>query len=314
MANNNTSRKFRNITGVCDNPTLTRRFDKIAGTIKRNAKSMKGVLVNLQLVPEGVVCLVHPVVNTEDFPPGLALNNSGAIGHDLLSDPERVFHAEESLEKGDLATVGPIPLVQCQGCDPIVEQALIARLPILVEGHSITTHDGQVLPERWGFAVALINWRALVEKTHLYEEFQTRGWAFRLTRVDRTLVDDATTANTIQAYDRQVVVLAESPDFWNKYHDPKNNHVVESQLDTTDNEWTIEVAYSLEDSPALKAGSMAAIVLVAFLIAGLAGVVLYQKQLHSDLVQAHLERAELSARAERDLNDFIAHEVRTLVS
>lgn len=294
--------KFRNITGVCDDPTLTQRFEDVAGTIKQNAINMKGVLVNLQLVPEGVVCLLHPVVNTEDFPPGRAMNNSGAIGHDLLSDPQRVFHAEESLVNGELVTVGPIPLVQCQGCDPIVEQAFIARLPILMDHHNITTSEGHLLPRRWGFAVALINWRALVEKTYLYEEFAARGWAFRLTRVDQTFNADT------QEYQENVVVLAETPDFTHKF---ANNQVVESKLDTTDSQWTIVVGYTLELPAAWKTGFIALIVMVAGLIAGLAFMVLYQKQVHSELVKINLERAELSARSERDLNDFIAHEVRT---
>ena len=76
----------RNVTGVCDDPRLVKRFEKIAGDIKRNAR-MDGILVNLQLVPDAVVCLVHPVNNTEDFPPGIYMDNSGAIGHDLLNDP-----------------------------------------------------------------------------------------------------------------------------------------------------------------------------------------------------------------------------------
>ncbi|CAB9523858.1 Adaptive-response sensory-kinase SasA [Seminavis robusta] len=304
MADNNTSIKFRNVSGVCDDPTLTDRFHRIASTIKKNALHMQGVLVNLQLVPEGVVCLLHPEVNYEDFPPGKFMNNTGAIGHDLIADPQRRFHAEESLKAGVLKTVGPIPLVQCQGCHPVVEQAFIARLPIVMDGHDIVAHDGTVLKRRWGFAVALINWAVLVEKTYLHEEFAVRGWGFRLSRQDYTFDSD------LDEYIVKTVTLAETPDFDYMASHPHQHQVVEEHLDTTDSEWTIQVAYSLDASPAWRIVSYIAIVTVSLLISLLASTVLFQKQVHSELVKANLVRAELSARAERDLNDFMSHEIK----
>jgi hypothetical protein len=36
----------------------------------------------MQLAPQGVVSLVYPLVNTEDFSDGKFLDNSGAIGCD----------------------------------------------------------------------------------------------------------------------------------------------------------------------------------------------------------------------------------------
>eukprot|EP00550_Attheya_septentrionalis_P011484 CAMPEP_0198299292 /NCGR_PEP_ID=MMETSP1449-20131203/44178_1 /TAXON_ID=420275 /ORGANISM="Attheya septentrionalis, Strain CCMP2084" /LENGTH=184 /DNA_ID=CAMNT_0044000799 /DNA_START=94 /DNA_END=645 /DNA_ORIENTATION=+ len=46
----------RNVTGVCDDESMLKRFNKIASGIKRNAK-MEGILVNLQLAPQAVVCM-----------------------------------------------------------------------------------------------------------------------------------------------------------------------------------------------------------------------------------------------------------------
>ena len=68
----------RNITGVCDDPLLWERFTHIASTLKRNAH-MEGVLVNLQLAPQGVVCLLHPLNNTEDFQDGIFMDNTGTF-------------------------------------------------------------------------------------------------------------------------------------------------------------------------------------------------------------------------------------------
>ena len=66
----------RNITGVCDDPLLWERFTHIASSLKRNAQ-MEGVLVNLQLAPQAVVCLLHPLNNTEDFEDGIFMDNKG---------------------------------------------------------------------------------------------------------------------------------------------------------------------------------------------------------------------------------------------
>jgi hypothetical protein len=46
-----------------------------------------GVLLNLQLSPASIVCLVYPLVNTEDFPEGISMNSSGVVGLDLFNDP-----------------------------------------------------------------------------------------------------------------------------------------------------------------------------------------------------------------------------------
>ena len=48
----NTTKAYRNVTGVCDQPELVERFTHIAAAVKRNAK-MDGVLHNIQLAPEG---------------------------------------------------------------------------------------------------------------------------------------------------------------------------------------------------------------------------------------------------------------------
>jgi hypothetical protein len=99
----------RNVTGVCDDPDVLERYTDIASTIKRNA-NMEGVLVNIQLVPYEVVCLVHPLINTEDFPEGIVMNNTGSIGLDLLTDPVRQSYGESVVRAEDIIIIGPIPL------------------------------------------------------------------------------------------------------------------------------------------------------------------------------------------------------------
>lgn len=154
---------------------------------------MEGVLVNVQLAPQGVVCLLHPLINTEDFPPGVMMNNTGAQGHDLLMDPARKFIAEATIPQDDIVIAGPLTLRQCNDCDPIVSRAFIVRLAIAMEGHEIEV-AGETY-EKWGFAVVLINWGALIDRSGVYEKFAELGYDFQLTRTDR-IVDQDTGAVT----------------------------------------------------------------------------------------------------------------------
>jgi hypothetical protein len=38
---------------------------------------------------------------------------------------------------------------------------------------------------KWGFAVAIINWNVLVEKSGVFEVFRQEGLEFQLTRTDK---------------------------------------------------------------------------------------------------------------------------------
>ena len=97
----------RNITGVCDDAVLWERFTKIASALKRNA-NMEGILVNLQLAPEGVLCLLHPLNNTEDFEEGIFMDNTGGWGMDFLADPTSKYLSGEAMKAGTLTIAGPI--------------------------------------------------------------------------------------------------------------------------------------------------------------------------------------------------------------
>jgi signal transduction histidine kinase len=291
----------RNVTGVCDRPDLVQRFSEIAATIKRNSK-MEGVLVNIQLAPEAVVCLLHPLNNTEDFPDGVFMDNTGALGHDLLADPERRVIAQETLLADKVTIAGPLSLKQCRDCDPTVEKAFIARLPI---DHAMD-FDGKART-RWGFAVALINWEELIGRSNIYETFSERDLEFQLTRTDRIL--DARTGNSSE----QVVLLAGSDGFLSR-----QQRFVTTALDTTNNEWIMTVGYNFESLPTWKVAAATATVLVSLCITVLVYTILMQKQIHSELIAEKsallVESARKAASDERELNDFIAHEVRNPLS
>jgi hypothetical protein len=191
------SETHRNVTGICDDPTLVARFSKIAATINLNA-GMEGVLLNLQLVPDAVVCLVYPLNNMEAFPSSGFVDKTDAIGHDLLADPTRKIIAEATLASGEIVISDPLSLRQCDGCHPAVERAFIARLPLpslmtdeerkLRLGNGTSPTAGQY--QKWGFVVALIDWNALIEKSGIYETFENGHLEFRMTQTNPAAKDN----------------------------------------------------------------------------------------------------------------------------
>jgi hypothetical protein len=60
--------------------SVAARFNEIARRIKEVDWHWGKMLLSMQLAPQGVVSLVYPLVNTEDFSDGKFLDNSGDIG------------------------------------------------------------------------------------------------------------------------------------------------------------------------------------------------------------------------------------------
>jgi len=284
-------RTHRNLTGVCDDPGLVSRFDGIAAAIKRHAK-MEGILVNLQLAPQAVVCLLYPMNNTEDFEGGEFLDSTGAWGLDLLSAPNMRGIAEESLPSDEVGIAGPLGLVQCPDCDPF----FIARLAIDYDGNVIEVDN--VPYKKWGFATALINWKKLVEDSGIYQQFEERWFDFQLTRTDR--IYDATSAS----YTANVVVLAETAGF--AAADLERS--VQTELKTTNNLWEITVVYD-RHAVSWEGWVVAVCVVVSLLIAILVYVVLLQQRSRTVLKGAALAQ-EAKTETERNMTAYFAHELR----
>ena len=289
----------RNVSGVCDEPALVERFDEIASVIKKNAK-MQGILVNLQFAPMGVVCLLHPLNNTEDFPPGVWMDNNPARGLDLFEAPTMKFIAETAIKQDEMTIAGPLRLMQCaEGCNAQVEQAFIVRLPISMPEYEITV-DGQSYP-RWGFATALINWEALVVQSGIYESFADLNTEFQLTRTDRKY--DATS----DSYQNVKVVLAETANYAASL-ERANMKLVSTDLQTTNNMWEISVAYE-DDSDSMRAWVISACAVLALIISFMICTILTQKHTHLEMLsEAHAQSAKVET--ERNMTAYFAHELR----
>eukprot|EP00980_Cylindrotheca_fusiformis_P002975 scaffold688_cov105-Cylindrotheca_fusiformis.AAC.4 len=288
---------LRNVTGVCDDPEVVSQFSSIASGVKKHAK-MDGLLVNIQLAPEGVLCLLHPMNNTEDFEDGEFLDSSGAWGLDLFEDPAMKFIARGSIVKEEIGIAGPLKLTQCPTCDPF----FIARLPILSDEHQIEV-DG-VSYNRWGFTTALINWKRLVDESFIYDSFQDANLEFQLTRTDRNLNSDT------GEYEESVVVLAETGGYINSLEVLK---AVFTTLETTNNEWQISVLYSDEELFIWNMIIVSVALFTSLSMAFLVWLILRQRQTQTDMLSAAREK-EAKIDTERNITAYFAHELRNPLS
>lgn len=182
--NSSTPISRRNVSGICDNETLVSTFSRIAENIKNGYGNHNG-LVNLQLAPEGVVCLVYPINNTEDFQYPLFLDSSGAIGLDNLATYDRRSLSEKTLQTNDVITAGPLQLSQCIGCPPEVKTAIIARINIPMPSNlGYQIHVGEHSYSSWGFATVIVNWQYLMSQFDLQKTLEPYGIEFLLSKTD----------------------------------------------------------------------------------------------------------------------------------
>jgi signal transduction histidine kinase len=285
VLDDNVSTYKRNVTGVCDDPILIERFNNISKTIKEHAQ-MNGTFVNIQLAPYGVICLIYPMNNTEDFSAGKYLDSSGVWGLDLLEEPNMRFIARESMKKEEIGIAGPRPLQQCPDCGLF----FIVRLPV-ISNHHVIVVDGVPYP-RWGFATAVINWDELVRNSNIDKYFNRNRLQFRITRTDKIY------NQTTNQYHEKVTTIAESDAFGT------HKHRVSTTLATTNNEWAMTVEYDV--SVMWSGVTIALSILFGFCIAMLSYMVLYQRSKQT----AQHARIEL----EHNITAYYAHELRNPLS
>lgn len=268
----------REVDGVCDDPDVLNRFNGIAESIKEDA-DMAGVLVSLQLVPDQVVCMVYPMINTEDFKDGIVQDNRGAIGLDLVAIPSRTAYSESVLSSKGIYIAGPLTLEECSGdggdCNVSVEKAFIAALPVNSDNHTISV--GRTTFQRWGSVEAVINWNELIERSDIFERFASDGKGFKLTRTDRTVDPNTDEVTSVE------VILAETEDF-----DSPKYVQVSTTLDTVDDMWQMTIAYEKASNDWLPYG-IASTVLLSFFFAALVFMIMLQKQKFVVMQKRYLE-------------------------
>jgi len=262
----------RDLTNTgCMDQSIINRFDEIAKGVKKDA-GLEKILVSLQLAPVGVVCMIYPLINSEDFAYPLYMNNTGALGHDLLFDERRTDGARKALSSEDPVSVGPLSLIQ--GDHKLVKEAFIMRFAINMTGVFINVPQESgpdIVHESWGFAVVLLNWDMAKKKTGLMEEFEKSGLDFLLFRMD-TKVD----GETGKVLGEEMKNIASSPN-WELLNERNSVRV---NLTSTSELWTMQVGDLNGFQPSWKVGLQVLVVFLALILSVMSMVVLVvRKQL-----------------------------------
>jgi len=268
-----TNDTYRDVSGICDNTTTIDNFDRLAKNIKESA-SLSGILLQLQLAPEAVVCLMYPLNNTEDFTPPLYLDNSPVLGLDNLASPQRRDIAEKTVKSNNTIYIdGPFPVHvhECkdtsENCPIAVQNALLARLAVDVPGYNITLNDTAY--PAWGFASELINGDALVDRA--FQDFNSHNSQYKLSK----------------NLNGKVIVLKASPDA------DKVTAFENYTAHTPNGDWLVQVGYVGGFHASWLGGAIAASILISLLLAWMLMIIFFEKHAHQDLLKEMLPRKAL---------------------
>lgn len=112
---------------------------------------------NIALAPNGVIDKVYPLEGNEE-----------AIGHDVLSDPNRADEASLAKESGSLTLSGPYELLQGG-------TGLVGRLPVYLTDENGNSYF-------WGFICTTIDVPSTLSHTYL-EKLKEQGYAYELSKI-----------------------------------------------------------------------------------------------------------------------------------
>eukprot|EP00804_Cyclotella_cryptica_P012592 CCRYP_014729-RA/>CCRYP_014729-RA protein AED:0.42 eAED:0.42 QI:0/-1/0/1/-1/1/1/0/528 len=266
--NETTHRDLTNLFNTEYGLMIQNKFERISSRIKADSGLGKA-LVNLQLAPKGVVSLIYPMIDCEDFDNRWCFNNTGALGHDLLNDPETYASAEATVQSDGVITDGPLQFYQNR-------DTFIARLAINIDGgdHSIVVDD--VDHPCWGFAIVIIDWAKLKEESNendIFNEYAMTHMEFKLTRT--VILNDEEVVKTIAESSRSDLLADEN---------------VTLELNAGDNVWLISVGYDDGFSPNYKKWAYPLVIFSAVLFSLLMMLVLVSKKQHEEILRKMLPK------------------------
>lgn len=126
---------------------------------------------------------------------------------------------------------------------------MIARLAINFDEddrYNITIPAYDSIPEKsyncWGFAVVIINWDALIYQVGIHKRFEDQGLLFSLTREDKRIQPDGsvTSSKAVIAESKTITDGRNATTGISNVTIPQN---VTKKLNTTNNEWEMQVGY-----------------------------------------------------------------------
>lgn len=292
------------------------RYDRIAETIATNSR-MQDVLMLLQLAPYGVVCMLNPRIDSNDYSGDHPLNSTGLLGLDYLSEPMRSKVEYHTLShNGQMTLSGPKTMnIPCRnkedsnragGCryHGYSASVLEARLPIHVPGYTMQVpSDGGTAKGAypyWGFAIATIHLEALIETSGAFGKFADQELDFQLTR--KVTLGGSSEAAGGPAF----VILAESPGFSTVN---RVSHSTKINLDPylPGESWTMTVSYAT--TAPWQVWVIPLLVIMCCCISFLVFKILLQKQDRMAMAAVAMAQ-ESKVQTERNMTAYFAHELR----
>jgi len=289
------------------NKLLSSFYSDIAPSMYRDMEPAdRRTIMNMQLAPKGIVSAISPLAG-----------NEGAIGHDILHDPNREAGSMSAIKKENITMVGPLTLIQGG-------VALIARLPIFSPvatldawkawepafethfGRRLLEHEAEVWEDPngvtywWGFSTVLVAFNDLMENSGLTD--------LPLRRLSWSLVVPNVT-DGVRYADRWLAGSGAAP------KDPER-----ASISVQNGVWDILLAP--EDGFAVDwvGGAVAGVVLASLIAGMLVMLVMYQRvvaQLSNDHLRATANRLEQKrdeveeARSQQKIFlSYVCHEVR----
>uniref|UniRef100_A0A7S0V2S8 Guanylate cyclase domain-containing protein n=1 Tax=Hemiselmis tepida TaxID=464990 RepID=A0A7S0V2S8_9CRYP len=159
---------------------LTESFNNIADSLYSQDQGLQtGSINNVQFAPAGVVTYIHPIQG-----------NEGALGHDLLRDPNRRAGSIAAINVTDMWMIGPLNTIQGNllviGRLPIFIDAALGGLPLQDADQFPELGGEELVPGKnfWGFATVLFTWDILVNQSKI-SDVEASGYLINVTKSDR---------------------------------------------------------------------------------------------------------------------------------
>jgi len=274
-AGSTTVKDYRDVTGICDDPILTQKFNDIVSGITSNF-AFDGIIVNYRLAPYGVFCLADPLINTKDFSYESPMDSTTHIGWDPINSPSEIWGTRLRKvynAKNEILVFGPL-----DNSDGV--EIFCAHLAVNSPGYNYTL-DGET-KSTYGFVMHFIHWSNLKEASGIDARFNMKEMNYLLTRTDQVI--NPATGMTMP----HLVTLATNID-----SSESKNHDHLSHLDSayssvtiqspTGEEWTMRVSHRCElfnQFIYIRIATVLGCVIVTLMFA----IVLLERQLHKLLL------------------------------
>lgn len=186
-----TMKDYRNVSGICDDPVLTKEFGDIVDGITSNF-DYGGIIVNYRLAPYGVFCLANPMMNTKDFSVESPMDSTAWIGWDPINSPNAVWQKRLRTvydDSNDIFVFGPMYDLVQDGAE-----VFCAHLAVNFPGYNYTI-DGKS-KGTFGFVMHFIHWSNLKKVIGMDARFNKKKMHYLLTRTDHMV--DPETGKTVK--------------------------------------------------------------------------------------------------------------------